>query len=111
MATIAQQLASDFDALIKDFRVTVTFNGSNYYGTMSETTKGRELDEGGMYTDVDAIITLKSGDFSTKPKAGDKIMLADCFECSLRYENYRVQSVEYPDGVTLRLAIIGLNQK
>jgi len=109
MATIAQQLAEDFDAVIADFRVTVTIDSVNYYGTMSETTKGRELEEGGMFTDIDAIITLKSGDFDTKPKAGDKIMLADCFECSLRYEYHRVQSVEYPDGVTLRLAIIGLN--
>ena len=110
MATVAQQLAEDFDALIADFSVTFTFSGSTYAGTISEVTKGRTLEEGGMFPDLDAIITLKGSDFSTKPKAGDKITVTSCFDSSLNGLVFRIQTVEYPDGITIRLAVISLTQ-
>ena len=105
MATIAEQLGSDLDALFADFQVTFSHGGTSYTGTISETTKGRELDEGGMLPDLDAVITLKNSDFTTKPKAGDKITISSCFDTALNNLTFRVQTVEYPDGVSLRLAV------
>ena len=110
MATIAQQLASDFDAMKADFPVSITHNGTTYSGTMSAATKGRTLEEGGLFPDIDAILIMKSSDFTTKPKAGEKVLINSCFDCSLRLENYRITSVEYPDGAVINISIVSLAQ-
>jgi hypothetical protein len=110
MATIAQQLASDFDAMKADFPVTITHNGSIYLGTMSATTKGRTLEEGGLFPDIDAILVMKGSDFTTKPKAGEKVLINSCFDCSLRLQEYRITQVEYPDGAVLNISIVSLAQ-
>jgi len=110
MATIAQQHSSDFDAMKADFPVSITHSGTTYSGTMSAATKGRTLEEGGLFPDIDAILVMKSSDFTTKPKAGEKVLINSCFDCSLRLENYRITSVEYPDGAVINISIVSLAQ-
>ena len=110
MASIAEQLASDFDAMKADFLVSITHNGTIYLGTMSAANKGRTLEEGGMFPDIDAILVMKSSDFTTKPKTGEKVLINSCFDCSLRLEEYRITSVEYPDGAVINISIVSLAQ-
>ena len=110
MATIAQELASDFDSIKSDFPVVITHNGTTYNGTMSSATKGRTLEEGGLFPDIDAVLIMKSADFTTKPKAGQKVLINSCFDCSLRLQNYRITSVEFPDGAIIMISILALNQ-
>jgi|TARA_B100001964_G_C14005119_1_gene496772 hypothetical protein len=110
MANVAEQLDADFDAMKADFPVTITHNGTLYSGTMSSATKGRKLEEGGLFPDIDAILIMKSIDFTTKPKAGEEVLINSCFDCSLRLAYYRITSVEYPDGSVLLLSIVSLAQ-
>ena len=110
MSTIAQQLAEDFDAVKSDFPVSITHNGTSYQGTMSAASKGRNLEEGGLFPEIDAILIMKSSDFITKPKAGEKVLINSCFDCSLRLQNYRITNVEFPDGAVINISIVGLTQ-
>ena len=110
MATIAQQLASDFDSIRSDFPVAISHNGTTYNGTMSAATKGRVLEEGGLFPDIDAVLVMKSADFTTKPKAGEKLQITSCFDSSLQSQHYRITSVEYPDGAVIQISIVALNQ-
>ena len=72
MATIAEQLADDLDALFADFSCTFSHNSTSYTGTLSAMTKKRNLEEGGFFPEFDATIDLKASDFSSAPVAGNR---------------------------------------
>ena len=108
MATIEEQLASDLGSVFDDFPCTFTHSGTAYSGTMSSLTKNRNLDEGGFFPEFDAIFELKVGDFSSLPVAGQKITLTTCFDAKLNGTVFRIDSVEQPDGVALRLTVKSL---
>lgn len=108
MATIAQQLASDLDALFEDFSCTFSHNSTSYTGTLSAMTKKHNLEEGSFFPEFDATIDLKVSDFSSAPVAGQKITLTTCFDTKLNGTIFRIDSVEHPDGAAIRLAVTSL---